>query len=175
MTIVKVVEQPRAMEKHQPRKPAGRPDGGQWTARPHDEADVDLLPAGVRQRTFDEVTRHPNDPDASVIMSATPAEVEWMMAYGSNTHKVLLAGRDDLTNEQYMRLMEPNQPYAVRIEVASKLRPGIAYKASYDPDPTIRAYALYYGWDLPAERVQALKQDPETMRVMNRIGLTPLE
>ena len=184
----------------QPRRPPGTPEGGQWAPSAHDEADIPLevpdaqgaaggtmttqyptsslspLPDGVSQEVFDEVTNHPSDPDPYAICGATPREVDWILDNGPDVHKTLLAGRDDLSVQQYMRLLDPDLPFSARLDTVRRCYhgPGLAEKASYDPDPIIRAYALSDGWDLPRDRAEALKADPETVRMMDKLGLEPL-
>ena len=158
----------------QPRKPAGTPEGGQWAPAGHAEPDFALSPEGVRPELITELAAHPHDADPNLIWGATPKEVDWILDHGSSTHIVTLATRNDLTREQYLRLLEPERPLSARLDVIGKPQlavPGLAEKASHDPHPIVRAYALSLGWDLPPEREQALRSDPEVIRVAEKMGL----
>gem|GEM_PF-6477040 len=156
----------------QPRKPAGTPEGGQWAPTRHSEGDFLLAPEGVRPELVAELTNHPHDADPNLIWDANPREVEWILEHGSSSHLDALALRNDLTNEQYVRLLDPENPFSVRLEVVHKSGiSGIAEKASYDPHPAIRLYALYLGWDLPPERKRALLADKDVLRVAKKLGI----
>ena len=158
----------------QPRKPAGTPEGGQWAPSGHAEGDFVLAPEGVRPELVAEVTSHPHDANPDLILKATSKEVDWILEHGSSTHMATLSLRNDLTREQYLRLLDPEQPFSARLDVVGKCAlgiPGLADKASYDPHPVIRAHAAYLGWDLSPERKRALLEDPEVLRVAEKMGL----
>jgi len=170
-TGILVPEKGRPMT--QPRKPSGTPEGGQWAPSGHAEADFVLAPEGVRPELVAEVTNHPHDANPELIFGATPKEVDWILEHGSSTHVATLSLRDDLTREQYLRILDPEQPLSARLDVVGKcaLIPGLAEKASYDPHPVIRAHAAYLGWDLSHERRQALLADPDVIRMANKMHM----
>lgn len=157
----------------QPRKPSGTPEGGRWAPTEHAEGDYDLAPPGVRPELVAAVAAHPRDLDPRLIWEASPAEVDWLLEHGSSTHVCSLADRDDLTKEQYMKLLDSDRPISARVDVASKVLviEGLAEKASKDPSPVVRALALAYGWDLSARRRQELMDDPEVIRMAQKLGL----
>ena len=157
-----------------PRKPAGTPEGGRWAPSGHEEGDFALAPEGVRPELVGEVTAHQHDADPDMLLRATPKEVDWVLEHGTSTHMATLARRNDLTKEQYLRLLGPEQPFSARLDVVGKSSLGItglADKASFDPHPVIRAYAAYLGWDLSPERKQALLADPQVLRVAKKMGM----
>lgn len=108
-----------------PRKPAGTPEGGRWAPSGHEEGDFALAPEGVRPELVAEVTAHPHDADPDMLLRATPKEVDWVLEHGTSTHMATLARRNDLTKEQYLRLLGPEQPFSARLDVVGKSSLGI--------------------------------------------------
>lgn len=62
-------------------------------------------------------------------------------------------------------LLDHHQPVCVRAAVARTPYPGVAEKASYDPEPLVRALAME-GWDLSAASRQRLAADEGVGQVL---------
>ena len=157
--------------KDQPRRPAGTPNGGQWAPAQHIEDEIMLAPRGVRPELIAEAREHPTDMDPEMLYGATEAEVDWLLEHGSGTHAVALSRRDDLTTDQYLRLLDHEMPLAARANAAMSMHPGVAARAAMDPEPQVRAYALVYGWDLDPEVKAALRADAEVVSAARHLGL----
>ena len=64
-----------------------------------------------------------------------------------------------VTPDELDGLLDHSQPVHVRAAAARTPYPGVAERASYDPNPLVRALALE-GWDLTEESRERLKRDP---------------
>ena len=71
---------------------------------------------------------------------------------------------EDITYDELVAMSAHDAPVESRLAAVSTPYPGVATRASHDPDPFVRAIASR-GWDLPAEDVARLDADPEVRRV----------
>jgi hypothetical protein len=105
------------------------------------------------------------------VWHARGAEVDRLLVHGTPSARVGLSHRDDLSKAQYLQLLHPDQPRAAKLNVLARLEPGLADVASRDPDPSVRAYALALGWDLPADRARALRADSVVAKIVDTLEL----
>lgn len=73
-----------------------------------------------------------------------------------------------VTPEQLTAMLDHAQPMQVRAAAARTPYPGVAYVASGDPSPYVRALATS-GWDLPPQRRAELESDPQVQRLLTHL------